>query len=621
MAKNLFTEFPPVSTQDWEKVIEKDLKGADYNKKLVWKTDEGIAVQPYYRDENLKDVPHMGSAPGAFPFVRGTKDHNHWLVRQGYCAHEDLAEANRQAVDGSKKGVESIGFCIDGKKELSQADFAVLLKDIDLSAFEINFEGCCCAAPKTIQNFLAYAQAQKLQPEQIRASFDFDPLRNLTTEGNFCDEQSMQRTKACVDAVKAYPHVRVIGVEAYAVHAAGADTVQELACGLAMGSEYLHQLSEQGCAIDEAACRIQFTFAVGANYFMEIAKFRAARMLWANVVKAYGAQKDCGMKMKIHAVTSEWNQTIYDAHVNMLRATTEAMSAAIAGVDSLEVLPFDYAFRSPGVFGNRIARNTQILLKEEAHFDKVADPAAGSYYIETLTTSIANEAWKLFRQMEEKGGYIAAFSQGFIQELVKATAQKRDMSIATRRDTLLGTNQFPNFNETLPVEVTKDMVTRKQASCGCSKACMAEPLVAYRGAQAFELLRYSTEKSGKTPKAFMLTFGNLAMCRARAQFACNFFAVAGFKVVDNNRFATIEEGVAAALAAKADIVVACASDDDYAEGAAAIAQQMGSKALVVVAGEPACKPELEAAGLSHFISVKTNVLTSLQQYQKELGIA
>ena len=622
MAEKLFTEFPPVSTQDWEKVIEKDLKGADYNKKLVWKTDEGNAVQRYYRHENLKDLSHLGSHPGAFPFVRGTKEHNQWLVRQGYCAHENLAEANRQAVDGSKKGLQSIGFCIDGKKELSPGDLATLLQGIDLNTFEINFEGCCCASPKTIENFLAYAKTKNINPRELRASFDFDPLRHLTTKGCFCDNKSLARLKNCVDAAKDYPRVRVIGVEAYAIHAAGADIVQELGFGLAMGSEYMHQLMEQGCKADEAAARIKFTFAVGPNYFMEIAKFRAARMLWANITTAYGATSECSMKMKVHAVTSEWNQTIYDAHVNMLRATTEAMSAAIAGVDSLEVLPFDYAFRSPGAFSNRIARNTQTLLKDEAHFDKVTDPAAGSYYIETLTHSIANEAWKLFRQVEEKGGYITAFSQGFIQGQVKATSQKRDMNIATRRETLLGTNQYPNFTETLPAEVSKDMVSRKTAACTCqSQNCLGEPLVAYRGAQAFELLRYTTEKSGKTPKVFMLTFGNLAMCRARAQFACNFFAVAGFQVMDNNRFATTQEGVAAAIAAKADIVVACAADEDYAQGVLDIAAQLGNQGIVVVAGEPVCKADLEAAGISHFISVKSNVLTTLQQYQQELGLA
>ena len=303
----------------------------------------------------------------------------------------------------------------------------------------------------------------------------------------------------------------------------------------------------------------------------------------------------------------------------MLRGTTEAMSAAIAGVDSLEVLPFDYAFRAPGEFSNRIARNTQILLKEECHFDKVVDPSAGSYFIENLTESIADTAWKLFNEVEKMGGYIEAFKAGFVQNAIKETADKRDKNIATRRETILGTNQYPNFTEKIDADVTAEVVTRKPAP-EVSGAMVGAPLEKYRGAQAFEAMRYTTDKSGKQPVAFMVTYGNLAMCRARAQFACNFFAVAGFKVVDNNRFATVEEGVKAALEAKADIIVACSSDEEYAEGAPQIAALAGDKAIVVVAGEPACKEELVAKGITNFISVKSNVLETLKDYQTKLGI-
>jgi methylmalonyl-CoA mutase len=612
MSEKLFTEFPPVSTEQWEAVIEKDLKGADYSKKLVWKTDDGLLVRPYYREDNLKEIKHLDSEPGCFPFVRGTKDDNHWLVRQGYCAHESYSEANRQALDGLAKGVESVGFCVDGGKECTSVDMEALLTGIDIENVEINFEGFRCAtAVSYIKCFTEYAILHKVNTQLLRASFDFDPLRRLTTKGAFCHPDSMERLKDCVDAAQVFSHLRVVGVEAFAIHAAGSSIVQELAFGLSMGSEYMCHLTKQGVSPNEAANRIKFTFAIGPNYFMEMAKFRAGRLLWANLVKALGATCENSMKMKVHAVTSPWNQTVYDPYVNMLRGTTEAMSAAIAGVDSLEVLPFDYAFRSPGEFSNRIARNTQIILKEEAYFDKVADPSAGSYYIEELTQSIANEAYKLLKEVEEKGGYIAAFKAGFIAAQVKATAQKRDKNIATRRDILLGTNQFPNFTEKVDATVTQDTVTRPAET---------PALTPYRGAMAFEALRFATEKGGKIPKVFMLTFGNLAMCRARAQFACNFFSVAGFEVIDNNRFTSIEEGVKAALATKADIIVACSSDDEYADTIPRIATLIGNRGIVVVAGEPECKPELEAQGITHFISVKSNVLETLKQYQHETGI-
>ena len=370
--------------------------------------------------------------------------------------------------------------------------------------------------------------------------------------------------------------------------------------------------------------RIKFIFAISGNYFFEIAKFRAARVLWANIVKAYGVEDLDAMKIKVHAVTSSWNQTVYDAYVNMLRGTTEAMSAALAGVDSIVVLPFDHAFRAPNEFSNRIARNTQSILKEEAHFDKVEDPGAGSYYIETLTSSIAKAAWDIFKSVDEKGGYVEAFKAGDVQAAVKAVSDKRDQAIAKRRDTILGTNQYPNFLEKASDEITKEIVTR-DASCGCccgkdDDKKVAEPLRPYRGAQAFEALRLATDRSGKQPQAFMLTFGNLAMCRARAQFSCNFFAVAGFKVVDNNRFSSVEEGVEAALAAKADIVVACSADDEYAEAVPKIKELIGDKAIVVVAGDPECRPELEAKGIDKYIHVRCNVLETLKEYQAEMGI-
>lgn len=623
--KKLFAEFPPVSTEQWEEVITKDLKGADYDKKLVWKTAEGIAVRPYYRAEDLRQVKHADAQVGAFPYVRGAKGDNRWLVRQTYCACTDKEKANAQALDGLMKGVNSLGFCFKGK--LSDDDLEILLKGIYLDAVEVNFVGCTCSGTGLTQKLAAYAQKAGAKLDEVAASIDADPLREMTTTGVLADD-AFDRQKNAVVAAAALKRLRNVGVSGAAIHNAGGTAVQELAFALSMGNEYLAQLTDRGLAVDEVAPRLKFTFAVGASYFIEIAKIRAARMLWANVVSAYRPEKSCAGQMKIHAVTSAWNQTAYDAYVNMLRGTTEAMSAAVAGVDSLEVLRFDKAFRAPSEFSNRIARNTQALLKEEAHFDQVADPAAGSYYIETLTQSIAEEAWKLFKLVEEKGGYVAAFKAGFIQEQVKASAKKHDGNIATRREILLGTNQYPNFSETLDEAVRTSLAAGAKeaapACCCCNDdqpAPVGEPLKPYRGAQAFEALRLKTEKSGKQPQAFMLTFGNLAMCRARAQFASNFFAVAGFKVTDNNCFANVDEGALAALAANADIVVACSSDDEYAEGVPAIAEKLGGKGILVVAGEPACKEALQEKGISHFISVRSNVLETLKEYQKELGIA
>jgi methylmalonyl-CoA mutase len=518
------------------------------------------------------------------------------------------------------KGVDSITYRIRGEG-LTDEDFRVLTKDIAFPYIEVNFRPCCKGAQQVLRQVIAKVQSEKWNVNEIAGAIDYDPLRRLTLRGVFCEETAFTTAKSLIETARTLPKYRVIGVNPYIYHNAGSTIVQELAFALSMGSEYLSQLSDLGLNIDEIAPRMRFTFAAGPNYFMEIAKFRAARLLWSQVVKNYGGS-DSAAGIKLHAVTSEWNQTVYDPYVNMLRGTTEAMSAALAGVDSLEVTPFNTPYAAKDEFSCRIARNTQLLLKEEAYLDRVTDPSAGSYYIESLTASIANEAWKLFVEIEEKGGYIAALKEGFIQTLVKAATQKKDLNIATRRDILLGTNQYPNFTEKLDKKVLEEQ-TCESCCCGnrhdeCEK--IVEPIRLYRGAESFEQLRMKTEKQGKVPVAFMLTFGNLSMCRARAQFACNFFAVAGFDVQDNNRFADINEGIDTALKAGASIIVACSSDDEYAEAVPVINEKIAGKAIVVVAGDPACRADLEAKGVSHYINVKSNVLETLTNYQQELGI-
>ncbi|MDR1056300.1 MAG: methylmalonyl-CoA mutase family protein [Prevotellaceae bacterium] len=623
MAEKLFTEFPAVTTQRWEEVITKDLKGADYDKKLVWKTMEGFFVRPYYRIENLQSLQHLKYAPGEFPFVRGVCTNNHWKVRQTVDATTDVKAANAKALDIMMKGVNSINFKIDGKKGISEADFNTLMKGIAAPYVEVNFSGVKANASEVIGHLSKMAKAEAWEAGDVCASVDYDPLRRVTLMGSFPKGVNMfEKAKSIIEKAAELPRFRTLAVSGYIFHNAGSTIVQELAFALAMGNEYLSKLTELGMKVDDIAGRIKFTFAVSSNYFMEIAKFRAARMLWANIVNAYGTGRDCARKMHICAVTSQWNQTVYDPYVNMLRGTTEAMSAALAGVDSLEVTPFDAAFQKPAEFSDRIARNLQSLLKEESYFDRVIDPAAGSYYIENLTASIAQEAWKLFKEVEEKGGYLEAFKGGFIQQAIAATTKKRDMNIATRREILLGTNQYPNFTEKLDPKI---LANSGDKSCCCrgndtDMEKIADPIKEYRGAQAFEELRMKTEKAAKQPVAFMLTFGNLAMCRARAQFASNFFACAGFATVDNNRFSTIEEGVKTALEAKAEIVVACSSDDEYTEAVPKIAELIGNKAIVVVAGDPASKAELESKGITHFVNVKSNVLETLKSYQVELGI-
>ncbi len=609
--EKLFTEFPPVSTEQWEAAIAVDLKGADYERKLVWRTGEGFNVRPYYRAENLEGIQFLGSQAGEFPYVRGTRANNHWRVHQTVEVN-CRKEANAEALKLLNSGVDSLGFEI-AKEDFTAADLDELLRDICVPAISLVFSG------KGTGN-VAELVIAKLEKEgtiaEADVAFAIDPLvKGLSTKGDFCSpngEKCFARIAALIKKTAAYKHIRIVTVSADIFSNAGSTIVEELAFALSAGNEYLARLTDAGLTVDEAARKLRFSFAVTSNYFMEIAKLRAARMLWANIVKAYNPEKNCAGKMMIHATTSKWNQTVYDPYVNMLRGTTEAMSAAIGGVYSMEVTPFDRSFETPSEFAKRIARNVELLLKHESHFDQVVDPAGGSYYVENLTQSIAAEAWKLFLEIEQKGGYTEAYKAGVIKERVEASAAAKDKAIATRRQSLLGANQFPNFTEVAPKEITEDAVKRPQAE--------GNVLTPYRGAMAFEEMRLHVDRSGKEPKAFMLTCGNLAMARARAQFSCNFFACAGIRVIDNTFFKSVEEGVKAALESKAQIVVVCASDDDYAEVAPKVKELLGDKAILVVAGAPACTPELEAQGIKNFINVKSNVLETLKYYLKEMGI-
>ena len=611
-SEKLFTEFPPVPTEKWEEVITADLKGADYERKLVWKTGEGFNVRPYYRAENLEGIKFLGSQAGEFPYVRGTHAHNRWRVHQTVSV-VCPKEANAEALKILNAGVDSLGFCI-ASADFSAADLDMLLKDICIPAVEITF--CGEKMANVAELVLAKVEKEGIAKEDVRIAFCIDPLvKGLSSKGDFCSpngEKCIARIVELIHKTKEYKHVRIVTVAGQTFGNSGSTIVEELAFTLSAGHDYLVRLTDAGLDVDAAARKLRFSFSVSSNYFMEIAKFRAARMLWANIVKGYGPAKNCACKMQIHAETSKWNQTVYDPYVNMLRGTTEAMSAAIGGVYSLEVTPFDASFENPTEFSKRIARNVELLLKNESHFDQVVDPAGGSYYVENLTQSIAAEAWKLFLEIEEKGGYTEAYKAGLIVERIKASAAAKDKNIATRRQTLLGANQYPNFTEVAGKEITAESVTRKQAE--------GNVLVPYRGAMAFEEMRLHVDRSGKEPKAFMLTCGNLGMARARSQFSCNFFACAGIKVIDNTYFKSIEEGVKAALESKAQIVVVCASDDDYAEAAPKIKELLCGKAILVVAGAPACAPELEAQGITNFINVKSNVLETLKFYLKEMGI-
>ena len=614
--ERLLSEFPAISTQEWKDKIIADLKGADFDRKLVWRTNEGFNVNPFYRREDLEGLSTPRVMPAEYPYVRSTRLDNEWLVRQEIHV-TDPQEANAKALDILNKGVTSLGFKLR-RDQVNKETLAVLLKGIMPEAIELNFSCCYSVAVQLAEALTAYLTEAGANVAECKGSINFDPFKKQLVKG-ISNPQWVAACTRLLEAIRPLPGFRVLTVNALNINNAGAYIYQELGYALSWGAELLDKLTEAGFSIEELTSRIKFVFGVGSNYFMELAKFRAARWLWAEIVGAYGDQyKGDAAKIYMHAVTSTWNKTIYDAHVNLLRTQTEAMSATLGGVDSLTVQPFDVTYQESDNFSERIARNQQLLLKEESHFDKVIDPAAGSYYIEHLTNALAEQAWKLFLAVEEEGGFAAAAEAGSVQKAVNASNAKRHAAVAARKEIFLGTNQFPNFTETAAQKLHEEAEAATH-SCGCGQPSI-EALNFDRGASEFEALRLATERSGKEVKVFMLTIGNLAMRLARSQFSSNFFACAGYKIQDNLGFATVQEGVDAGLAAGASIIVLCSSDDEYAEFAPEAFKYLAGRAEFVVAGAPACTDDLKAVGIENFVNVKSNVLETLRQFNHKLGI-
>lgn len=612
--EKLFSEFKAPTRQEWLDKIEKDLKGADFNKRLVWRTNEGFNVQPFYLKEDVEKLKTPESLPGEFPFVRGNKKNsNEWYVRQEIEA-TDAKEANAKALDILNRGVDSLSFHIHGK-DISKEFVETLLQGIECEIVELNFNTCKRHTLELAEILKAYFEQKGYDKKKITGSFDWDPMEKMLRKGNDLTAV-LPIAKDLVEAMKEYPNFRTVAVNAVSLNNSGAYIVQELGYALAWGNEYMNQLVEAGIDADTAANNIKFNLGISENFFMEMAKFRAARMLWAEIVKQYAPKEDASCMMCVNAATSKYNMTLFDSYVNLLRSQTEAMSAALAGVHSIQVTPFDAVYETPNEFSERIARNQQLLLKEESHFDKVVDPGAGSYFIEELTTSLANEGWKIFLNIEENGGFLEAIKKGMVQDDINATNQKRHDAAAKRKEFILGTNQFPNFTEKSEGKLPREC----KCGCGNKEEKTFKTIETTRLAADFEDLRIKVENSKKVPTAFMLTIGNLAMRQARAQFSCNFLACAGYKVMDNLGFKTVEEGVDAALKAGADIVVLCSSDDEYAEYAVPAFKYLDNRAMFVVAGAPACMEELKAAGIENFVHVKCNVLETLKEYNEKLGI-
>jgi len=603
----LFDEFPPITTQQWEDKIKEDLKGADYQR-LIWKTTDGLQLKPYYREEDLENLPQLKSGTDIETIVRNIRESNDWEICQIITEKEPI-EANRKAIMALNKGAEGLEFC--GTSISNFEDLQALLKGVNVSATPLHFN--------QLENPSQFIQWLKLAaPDGIKGSLKFDPLGYFALYNKWCStfEAGMQSTADLVNKTKELTSFRVIEVNGFPYNNAGATLVQELAFVLSQGHEYLYRLSQLGLSADAITTKMNFTFGIGSDYFLEIARLRAARLLWAKIVEQYHPEQMQRTTMHIHAITSLGNKTIFDPYVNMLRSTTEAMAAALGGANRITVSPFDASFKKSDEFSERIARNLQHILKHEAYFHKVADVPGGSYYIENLTTEIAEATWALFGAMEEKGGFVSCVENGFIQQTLEIAAQRRMSDVAQRKQVFVGVNQYPNLDEA--------MLEKLQPTADTTTLSNLKPI---RATQQLEALRLSVEnhkKKGFTaPEVFLLTYGNPTMRKARADFATNFFGCAGYTMINNPGFANALDGVPAALQSGAPIVVLCSSDEEYNQVAQAIEliKKSAPHTIIVLAGYPKEMVEqLAKDGVQFFIHLRANLYDALSRFNEMLGI-
>jgi methylmalonyl-CoA mutase len=575
--EHLLDAFPPVSTADWEAAIARDLRGADYDKKLVWRPEEGLAVKPYYRAEDLKNIACLDSLPGEFPYRRGSRASGDWAIREEVDAAE-ISAANQAALAAIAAGADSIAFTAVGIR--NAFDVEGLLAN--LSTVSIHLQSVDVSTLRLLNDCL-----KKSRPREALLSTSCDAIANLASAAGIVAAAPERFVPFTVHAVR--------------FEEAGATVVEELGLSLAAGVNFLAVLQEAGVDPGRAARAIEFSFAIGANYFFQIAKFRAFRMAWARVSESFGIAPEAS-RARIVARTSRWNKTLYDPHINILRATTEAMSAILGGADAISVAAFDEGYRAPDEASRRLARNTQLLLKHEAWLGRVSDPGGGSYYLEAITDHLAREAWELMQRIESCGGFLKARSDGMIDRLLERSSAARDESVARRRRVFIGTNQFAN-----PAERALERADERRMK------------TTQRATHAYEQLRLRTERDKEVrPRILLAEIGDSKMRAARSNFALNFFACAGFAIT-SKRFKKAEE----IACAEADLIVLCSADEEYAGHVAELMPSLKAShrvTPVVIAGNPANAEELRAAGVADFVHVRSNPLELLKKWQEHFGV-
>jgi methylmalonyl-CoA mutase len=691
----LGTDFPQIDYAAWQTQVEVELKGAPFAKRMISRSYEGIEVQPLYTEESYPTAGDPAGLPGCRPFVRGARPLGNvlagWDIRQEH-AHPDPATANAQILEDLNGGVTSIDLRLDGAAsqgldaddpraaELtgrdgvsvsSVADIERLAQGVKLDIAGFFFDPGAAFLP-VASLYVAYAKQAGVPLSELRGGFNADPLKALVRDGSLpipLDTALRQMADLAAWTARNAPHMTAVEASASPYHNAGATSVADVAFMVATGLDYLRALTDAGLDIDEAARQITFTMGLGCRFYLAIAKIRAARKLWADIVAASGGGVDA-QKMVLRVSTGRRVLTTRSQSLNILRNTVACYAGAIAGADVVTTTPFDAPTGLPSEASRRNARNTQLILAEECHLTQVIDPAGGSWYLEWYTNEIAKRAWEKFQQVEAQGGMIKAAVSGWVAEQIKPTEAAREKDIASRRVAVIGVSEHPSLTEHRTDQAQPDyrhlaiaaaqrlsnwrrqhvrpavLNALASASPGSGLLTTAAVAAAEAGATlgqiaaklqpeggeptvmaplsvhpydaAFEELRDAAEafesKHGNRPRVFLAGVGSIAEQVARKNYATDFFAAGGFEVLSREAKFDVAEAASAFAISGAKIAVICSTDKRYATVVAELAPKLKAAGAftVMLAGHPgASEATYRAAGVDRFIYVRCDVLETL----------
>ena len=701
---NLLAEFPPVSYDDWRKLVEAELKGAQFDKKMFAATYEGITLKPIYCRADVANLPHVNSLPGFAPFVRGASASGY--VKESWDVSQEIAvasptEFNHAARNSIGRGLSALNMVLDratrnghdpdwaqpedvgcgGLSIASLGDLDRALEGVDLEKTSLFVRSGASALPFAAL-LLALAKQRKKAAAQLRGCIEMDPLGVLAHEGTLpqsLDGAYREMSGLTRWAATNAPQLQTICVHSRAWHESGGSAVQELAFTLATGVEYLRQLNKLGLEVNITAPRMRLAITVGTNFFMEIAKLRALRLLWSRAVAAAGGD-ETAQKISLHVRASQWNKSVVDPYNNLLRATVEAFAGVLGGCDSMQVGAFDEVARPPDDFSLRVARNTQLVLQKECDLNHVVDPAGGSWFVESATAELATRAWAQFQEVEKLGGMEAALRAGVPQKAVGETASKKIKAVTTRRDSIVGVNQYANPKEqslALPAmdnkvfhkrraqqvashrtslddaenQVALDRLAKVIGLKGpelfdaCVEAVSAgatlgevtralrindspcepiTPVCLTRVAVPIERLRAATNRQTQRPLVFLCNMGSLKEHKARADFSRGFLTVGGYDVASPAGFNTPEAAIEAFARSNARVAVICSTDENYPALVPVLTAGIRTQkpdAIIILAGYP--QEQIEAhkkAGVDEFIHLRADAVEVLAKMHERLGI-